>query len=393
MRKLQRIHLWLPEIFSTKGGIQTYSDFLLKALRAQLPQTEIHVFLKHDLPHAVQNHDGGQTYFHCAGAWPGSSRTAIFAAQILARGFWQRPDLIIASHLNFSVAARHLKLSARVPYWVAAHGVEAWGITRPSLKRSLRHAERILAVSNYTRDRLLTEQQLDPAQVVILPNTVDAERFTPAPKPPRLLERFNLSPQQPVILTVSRLVSSAQYKGYEKVIRALPAIRQAIPDVRYILVGKGDDRERIEQLIDHLGVRDCTTLAGFVADEELADYYNLCDVFAMPSKREGFGIVFLEAMCCGKPTLAGNKDGSVDALLNGELGALVDPDDVEAVAATLVAILLGSYPHQLMYQPELLRQKMCEIYSFEQFKRHLSAHLASFKAPGERLQAQNIARG
>ncbi len=81
------------------------------------------------------------------------------------------------------------------------------------------------------------------------------------------------------------------------------------------------------------------TLAGYIPEEELNDHYNLCDVFAMPSKGEGFGIVFLEAMACGKPVLAGNKDGSVDALLGGKLGALVDPDDVAQIAETLIAIL------------------------------------------------------
>jgi glycosyltransferase involved in cell wall biosynthesis len=314
---------------------------------------------------------------------PARYRTLGFAAQIMSRGLWQRPDLIIASHLNFGVAARQLKLLAGTPYWLTAHGIEAWDITRPSLKAVLRHADRILAVSSYTRTRLLAEQQLDPARVVLLPNTVDADRFTPRPKPPHLLARYGLRPEQPVLLTVSRLVSSEQYKGYDKVIRALPAIQRAIPDVRYILVGKGDDRPRIEQLIDQVGAREYITLAGFVPDEELSDYYNLCDVFAMPSKREGFGIVFLEAMSCGKPTLAGNKDGSVDALCHGELGALVDPDDVHEVGATLVALLQRTYPHKLMYQPELLRQRMCEVYGFEQFKRNLSDLIDGFFTPAD----------
>ena len=80
----------------------------------------------------------------------------------------------------------------------------------------------------------------------------------------------------------------------------MPAIKAAIPDFHYVIVGKGDDQLRLEKLISALGLQDSVTLTGYVSDDILSDYYNLCDVFAMPSKMEGFGIVLLEAMACGK---------------------------------------------------------------------------------------------
>ncbi len=113
-------------------------------------------------------------------------------------------------------------------------------------------------------------------------------------------------------------------------------------------------------------------MTGFVPDEELCAHYNLCDVFAMPSKGEGFGIVYLEALACGKPTLGGNQDGAIDALCHGELGVLVDPDDVGAIAQTLIQILQGTYPHPIMYQPEILRQKVIDVFGFERFKQTLA---------------------
>jgi len=109
-----------------------------------------------------------------------------------------------------------------------------------------------------------------------------------------------------------------------------------------------------------------------VPDEELSDHYNLCDVFAMPSKREGFGIVYLEALACGKPALGGNQDGAVDALCAGKLGALVDPDDIEAIAQSLIHMLQGTYPNPLMYQPEALRQAVIDTYGMEAFQRRLA---------------------
>ncbi|WP_315862267.1 glycosyltransferase [Picosynechococcus sp. PCC 7003] len=119
------------------------------------------------------------------------------------------------------------------------------------------------------------------------------------------------------------------------------------------------------------------TLAGFIPDEELADHYNLCDVFAVPSKGEGFGIVYLEALACGKPTIGGNQDGAIDALCNGELGVLVDPDDLTEISTVITEILQKTYPLPILYQPETLRQTVIEIYGFEQFKQNLAQLLST----------------
>jgi glycosyltransferase involved in cell wall biosynthesis len=128
-------------------------------------------------------------------------------------------------------------------------------------------------------------------------------------------------------------------------------------------------------MIDTTNVRDCVTLAGFVSDSELADHYNLCDVFAMPSKGEGFGIVYLEALASGKPTIGGNQDGAIDPLCHGELGALVNPDDIEEITQTIIQILQGTYPNSLMYEPQNLRQKVISTFGLEQFQTTLAKHL------------------
>jgi phosphatidylinositol alpha-1,6-mannosyltransferase len=79
--------------------------------------------------------------------------------------------------------------------------------------------------------------------------------------------------------------------------------------------------------------------AGRIPENEKIDHYNLADAFAMPSKGEGFGFVFLEAAGCGLPVLGGNKDGSVDALVDGRLGVLIDPDDPADLLQGLIKIL------------------------------------------------------
>ena len=380
------LHLWLPDLSNSKGGIQTYSAFLLEAIQNFYPNTNYDIFLKHDKRSSNKFLDKNNTHFHFAGYYPLFLRTPAFAAQLISSGLWQRPNLVITTHINFTIAAYWLKHLADIPYWTVAHGVEAWNIQRPALQTALRNADRILAVSSYTRDRLLKEQNLNPNKISLLPNTFDANRFQIASKPTYLLERHGLRAEQPIVLTLARLAAAEQYKGYDKMLEALPQIRQTIPNIHYIIIGKGDDRARIEQLIHQRQLQNCVTLAGFIADSEICDYYNLCDVFAMPSKGEGFGIVYLEALACGKPTLAGDRDGSVDALCHGKLGALVDPDDHCKIAQTIIQILQGTYANPLIYQPELLRQKVIEQYGFEQFQNTLASHLEDRFLPTQSLE-------
>ncbi len=368
-------------MYGPKGGIQVYSQFLLEALLRCYPDKRYSVFAKHDsngsrgIPAAAEP---ANVRFHSGRAWSPMLQTKAFAAQIVGRGLLERPELIISTHLNFTRAAYLLKRVVGIPYWTVAHGVEAWDIREASLRQAVQSADRILAVSTYTRDRLLDGLQLDPSRVSVLPNTFDSESFRIGPKPQSLLRRYKLMKDQPIILTVSRLIASEQHKGYDRILRALPEIRRAISNVHYIIAGQGDDRGRIEELISELALQENVTLTGYVSDDELCDHYNLCDVFAMPSKQEGFGIVYLEALACGKPTLAGNRDGSVDALCNGELGALVDPDDIEAIAQTLIQMLKGVYPHQIMYKPEALREKVIATYGFNRFSEILSGYLNEF---------------
>lgn len=378
-------HLWMPDIFQFKGGIQVYSAFLLKAIQELYPEQTYHVFLKHDVKATFRTKATKQPHFHFAGKWSPALRTFVFATQLLSNGLRQRPDLIITTHIHFAPVAYWLKRVYGIPYWAIAHGIEAWDIQKPQLVNALQNADKLLAVSQYTKQRLLSEQAIDPAKVALLPNTVDIDRFQIANKPKYLLQKYHLRPEQPVILTVARLSDQERSKGYDQLLEALPQIRLHIPEVHYIIAGKGNDRPRIEQKIDTLGLRNCVSLAGFVPDEELCHYYNLCDLYAMPSTGEGFGIVYLEALACGKPTLAGNQDGAVDALCQGELGALVDPNNIKEIAEAITQILQGAYPNPLIYQPHILRERVIERFGFEQFRKTLACYLSGSASLGSDL--------
>ena len=112
----------------------------------------------------------------------------------------------------------------------------------------------------------------------------------------------------------------------------------------YLVVGDGDDRPRLEARASALGIHDQVVFTGYVTDAEKPDYYRLADLFAMPGRGEGFGIVYLEALACGVPVLASTADASREVLRDGAWGRLVDPSDLVAIRAAILAALTGPHP-------------------------------------------------
>jgi glycosyltransferase involved in cell wall biosynthesis len=221
---------------------------------------------------------------------------------------------------------------------------------------------------------------VNAARAEILPNTFDASEFAPAPRSVDLLARYGLRPDQTVLLTVARLDAHERYKGIDEMLGVLPAVLKAVPDTRYLILGQGTDRPRLEQLVRDLGLERSVTFGNNVPRGELCAHYNLCDLFAMPSRGEGFGIVFLEALACGRPVLAGSGDGSRDPLRDGELGVLVDPGNAAALGETVVAVLRKQFPHPNLYRPAFLREQVISHFGHERFRRTLESLLQDFFA-------------
>lgn len=368
-----RVHVWAPDLFSTKGGIQAFSRHFIEALTTK----DVRVLVKNDFSEDAPDDDLFRLFNVC-GHWPAPLRTPRFALECLRQALLERPSLIVSTHLHFGPVAQIIRRITGAPYVLVAHGIDAWRLNSRFRRKALRQADLVLAVSRYTRDWLVQETGLDSGRVRILPNTFSPERFAIRAKSPRLLRKYGLTRQTPVILTVCRLAGGERYKGYDQIIKALPRILREAPGARYLLVGTGPDRPRIEKLVAEAGVENAVTLAGLVPDEELVEHYNLCDVFAMPSKAEGFGIVYLEALACGKPVLAGNQDGARDALADGELGLLVDPDDTDEIAAEIIRVLRREHPHHNIFSPELLRRRVTELFGFEAFKFAVDDRLSRF---------------
>jgi phosphatidylinositol alpha-1,6-mannosyltransferase len=246
-------------------------------------------------------------------------------------------DAVFCGHLHMAPLAAGLSWAMGVPLWLQVHGIEAWSRPSRSVCFAAERASLVSAVSRYTRHRLLGWAAIDPTRVKVLPNTFEP-RFAPGPKPARLLASHDLIGRK-VVLTVARLAAAERYKGHDRVIRALPAVLDKHPDAIYVIVGEGDDRPRLEVLVQRLGVTTAVRFLGLAPDEELPDVFRMADVFVMPSTGEGFGIVYLEAVAAGIPVIAGNRDGSVDALADGVLGTLLDPDNADDLVRAITAAL------------------------------------------------------
>ena len=260
-----------------------------------------------------------------------------------------RPDEIHCDQLDSAIVAWLLKGLFAVPYTTFAYGMEVTeGRLRRLRNRVFRNADAVIAISQHTRELLARDVGLPADRLHVIYPAVDVETFTPGVKPAELARRLGLTGRR-VVLTVARLSSCERYKGHDTVIRALPAILSQVPEATYLMVGDGPDRSRLEGLARRVGVAHRVVFAGSVPEQALPDYYNLCDVFAMVSRRrstrgggyrsEGFGIVYLEAAACGKPVVGGDVGGVAEAVENGETGLLVDPTSVEATAQALVLLL------------------------------------------------------
>ena len=146
-------------------------------------------------------------------------------------------------------------------------------------------------------------------------------------------------------MTVGRLAAKERYKGFDEVIELMPALLRRFPTLKYLIVGDGPDRRRLEAKVRGLGLANHVVFTGYVAESEKVAHYNLADAYVMPSMGEGFGIVLIEAVACGVPAVGSRIDGSREALLNGALGELVNPCQPLELQAAIEQVLEEGRPH------------------------------------------------
>lgn len=251
-------------------------------------------------------------------------------ARALREAFSFRPDVILSGHVVAAIAGLVLRRACGMPLVQYVHADE-FRVRESLSRRAVRSADATIAVSSYTRD-LAIDAGADPLRVNVIPPGVAL------PTGPRA-ERS----KDPILLTVATFVSPR--KGHDVIVRALPVIRESIPAVRWVVVGDGPLRRKVEGAAAAAGVGDVVTFLGRVDDAERDRWLDLARVFCMPSRLppqgtggEGFGIVYLEAGAHGLPVIGGRVAGALDAVVDGRTGLLVDPLDHHAVASAAIRL-------------------------------------------------------
>ena len=233
------------------------------------------------------------------------------------------------------------------PVVIYAHGEEltTWGRGGKfkAMRFALRHADRVIANSEHTRDTLL-EMDIDAARITIIYPGVDVSVFRPGLDVSGLRESLGIRTDEKLVFSVGRL---SRRKGFDQMIRAVAQLHAEGIPLRYVIAGIGEDADYLDGLITEHNAQGIVYRIGAVSEADLPRWMNACDTFAMPNRdidgdNEGFGMVFIEAGACGKPVLAGDAGGTGAAVLDGLTGLRVDGTSVKAVANGLIRLLSGT---------------------------------------------------
>jgi len=317
-----KIVLLATDAHGGHGGIALFNRELVAALASMGHEVLV---VPRIVPNEPRDIPAGVTFFAEAARGP------IAYALAVARARWACPRLVICGHVNLLPVACGI---SRRPLLVT-HGLEAWRpLPNPAYRGLLKRCGTIVCVSSVTRNRLAAWSQYT-GRMHLLPNAVHLESYGIRPRQPDLVARYGLTGKR-VLLTVGRLAGQERYKGFDEVLEVLGDLPG---DVVYVIAGGGTDAPRLRQRAHDLGVAGRVVFTGVFPEEEKCDLYNLADVYVMPSRAEGFGFVFLEAMASGLPVIASKHDGGRDALLEGRLGLLVDPSSPAEIRAAIVELL------------------------------------------------------
>jgi phosphatidylinositol alpha-1,6-mannosyltransferase len=305
----------------------------------------------------------------------GHAGSKIQFARAALRAAGRKPALVLALHPHLSPIVSLMKARSReFRSIVFTHGIEVWQPLGRARGAALRRADLVLAPSADTVEHLISDQRISLDRVQRLPWGLDPEFEARVSAHTPLVLPAEFPRTGRIILTVGRWDSNEKYKGADTLIAALPLALKTVSDVSLVLVGDGNDRPRLEQHARDLQVLDRVHFLRGVTPEQLSACYANCDVFALPSSGEGFGMVFLEAMAYGKPVIGGAHGGIPDLVEDGKTGLLVPHGDVQRLAQAIELILGDSSRAAQMGARG--RDRIATAFSFALFQARLTGLLS-----------------
>lgn len=318
-----RILLLTTDAYGGHGGIALYNRDIVEAL-VEMPEVDEIVVIPRNMPLPSEPIPAKVKFLTDA---IGSKWHYIVLTLKESFGHY---DLVICGHINLLPLAVLLNLTVRAPLALMVYGIDVWQAPYRFARHWLSHVDAIWSISAITRDRMSVWSFQPETKYTLLPNAIHLGRYGMAEKRTELLDRFSLHGSK-IIMTLARLPCIERYKGVDEVIDVMPGLLNIEPTLKYIVIGEGEDRSRLEEKVQAMGIADKVIFTGMVKESDKADYFRLADAFVMPGRGEGFGFVFLEALACGIPVVGSKVDGSREALRNGMLGELVDPNDQASI--------------------------------------------------------------
>ena len=323
------------------GGSEMYAYELANALGARNHTVDVITQSVPDAEHTVDSHDNVSVHrITKARKYLVPLETLYYSVRTRLDVDFNNYDIIQGTLMPASTIALSDKLTFETPIVVTSHGTSL-GETRshtaelPSdyLLKYLFHptnilfdsiagraADHVIAISQDTRDELVGTYRFDPHKTSLIPHGVDTTRFYPCDDVHPAVSQNKFS-----LLFVGRLASR---KGLSHAIECIAKLPIDV-DAELLIAGTGRHRERLEELAQSYGVSEQVRFLGYVPDDQLPILYSSADVFLFPSRYEGFGLVFLEAMACGTPVIGTSVGGVPDIIQNGDSGYVVDHNSSE----------------------------------------------------------------
>ena len=271
-----------------------------------------------------------------------------------------KDTIVFYGHINilpFAILLYLMRMNKKAYFII--HGIDVW-LRFSFLKRLFLKKFNFLAVSNYTKKVFSEKNNIDLNKTSIFPNCIDL-KIKEGPNPNLFdISKFN-------ILTVTRLNPEEKYKGVDSLIKAIPFLLKEIPNIKLTIIGKGEDKGRLFEVAVKLNVLKQVDFKGYVDD--LEGYYEHCNVFALPSNGEGFGIVYLEAMKYEKPVIAANSGGVTDVVLNNKTGMLCEYDNIPSLTKTILDIYKSPKKYEVIGNAGL--NYLLKNFTFNKFKERL----------------------
>jgi glycosyltransferase involved in cell wall biosynthesis len=368
MESFMRVLFIASDVFRQSGGIARYCRLTSKSLNDSEQIERLDIVSLHDS--AEQEIDA--RYFHPARGryFSAGGNVRSFIWSILRLTFTEKYDAYLVGHVNFATLLWFCRFFSPQTVVVSlAYGIDVW-TKRHWLRRiGMLRSDEVIAISQFTADKMVEANKVSPDRVSILYNCFDPYLESGSQKE----SNTSLRLKSPSLLTVSRVSSEDRHKGHVQVINALTRVKDTVRNVSYYIVGTGNLIPELQQLTADLKLESHVHFLGFVSDDDLRSVYEQCDLFVMPSNKEGFGYVFAEAMAYGKAVVAGNQDATVEVVVHGETGLLVDPANCEELAKAITLLLENPGKRDSMGCAG--KRVVSEKFGFELFQQTLIGHL------------------